>query len=246
MKILFLLLALFVLSGCASQISAFKEENVLAKPNPTIDDINNINSNDSTPVPDKTSSINQTQESEGQNEEFAVPSEEFKKVDFKNFKYLTKTQGAIHLVNGIFEHNERLGGETFELRDAYYVDLTNHSKKEAIVWLSVLSCGASCDGGANLFYIYSMEKNKPKLLWKFETGSLAYGEGLKSFTVKNKKIIIEQFGKDSADMYKFSTKGTIRSAFGYRGKKIVQESKEIIPTPERNVMNYSAEISINE
>ncbi len=141
----------------------------------------------------------------------------------------------------------------FDFNDVFFVDLTDDGKKEAVVLLWHVSCGASCDGGSGLFYVYSIQQSKTNLLWQFETGGLAYGSGLKSFRVKDKKITIEEFGRCSDEEQKvnwqcsskFSAKNVVRITFSFNGKKFVQKSTEALLTPASNVMNYQPEISIS-
>jgi len=122
------------------------------------------------------------------------------------------------------------------------------------IQITAVSCGGSCDGGSDLFYFYTIRQKKLKLLWQYETGSRAYGCGLKSFAVKTGKITIEQFGKceknknlnDSTGMNKFQIQDTTRFIFGFDGRKFVLENKEIIPVAARSVMNYVSDISIDK
>lgn len=262
MKVLFLILVLFVLSNCANQSVAFKDENVLAKPSPTVD---NHNANNSTTIQNEASKIDEAKqkELEAQNEKFKIAPDDFKQIDFKNFSYPYKFSYGekkkinVSLKDGEYEFDFlNDGGDRgwFSFKDAYYVDLTSDGKQEAIIILWHVSCGyGSCDGGAGLFYIYTIRQNKLKSLWQFETGSLAYGCGLKSFTVKDGKITMELFrsyidetSKQNESGKKFYAEDTTRIVFGFNGKKFVEEKKEFIDVPERSVLNYRPEISINE
>lgn len=255
MKILFAVLAFLILSNFACQSSLINGENATAKPMPTESPVNDYNSNKPLPVPVEQSNPSQF---EARNEKFRNVPEEFKLIDFEQMSYPYKfsyngRKTNVALKDGKYEYEEKpSGGGWFDLSDVFYVDLTNDKSPEAIVLLWHVSCGGSCDGGTALFYIYSLEKNKLKSLWRFESGSLAYGCGLKSFTVKDKKITMELFGrcfdktKKSLSMNKFQVKDTTRLTFGFDGKKIVEERKEYISTDVRNVMNYRVEISINE
>jgi hypothetical protein len=140
----------------------------------------------------------------------------------------------------------------FNLKDVYYSDLTGDGTPEAIVILWHVSCGASCDGGAGLFYVYEARRNKLKPVWQYETGSLAYGCGLKSFAARSREITVELFRRcfdekeESVGTGKFQAKDTTRLTFGFDGRKFVERKKEIIPAPERSVLNYQPVISINE
>lgn len=255
MKVLFVILALMVLCNLACQNYTFKSENASAQVMPTANVANDNNSNRPQPVPVEQSNPIQF---EAQNEKFRVVPEEFKQIDFEKISYPYKfsydgRKIKIALKDDKYEYEEKpSGGGWFDLSDIFYVDLTNDKSPEAIALLWHVSCGGSCDGGAALFYIYTLEQNKLKQLWQFETGSLGYGCGLKSFTVKNKKITMELFGRcfdkteESSMMNKFQAKDTTRLTFGFNGKKFAEEQKEFISVPVRSVLNYRSEISIND
>ena len=117
----------------------------------------------------------------------------------------------------------------------------------------VVGCGGSCDGGAPVFYIYQVQPKGLKSLWQYETGSVAYGCGLKSFAVKRGKIRLEIFGwcdrknrTSDSGPGKFMVQNTTRITFGFNGKKIVEEKRAFIDSPMRDVKNYDSDISIEE
>lgn len=253
MKILFIVLALWALSACRS--SASNNENVSAKPNPVV---NNFDAGNSISGPNHLPKVEQAKQSEleAQNQKFKVVPEDFKQIDLKNYSYPYRFSYGmkinIALKDGEYEYDIANDRGWFNLEDVYYVDLTDDGKPEAIVILWHVSCGASCDGGAGLFYVYTAHQNKLNSLWQYETGSLAYGCGLKSFAVKNRKFTMELFGRcfdnkeESLGTGKFQVKDITRLTFGFSGGKFVEEGKLIIPAPERSVKNYQQEISINE
>jgi hypothetical protein len=185
------------------------------------------------------------------------------KIDFKNFSYPYKfIYGKKRKINVALRNGEcefdflAKGGDRsiFTFYNSYNTDVTGDGKKEAIVLLWHTSCGyGSCDGGAGLFYIYTQQKNKLKILWRFETGSQAYGCGLDSFTVKDRKITMELFRTyidERSRLHEGGKKGfaedTTRLTFRFNGKKIVEVNKEYITVPERSVWNYEPKISIDE
>lgn len=213
-------------------------------------------SSSKTPSPVPVEKSNQSQ-FEAQNEKFRIVPEEFKQIDFKNLTYPYKFSYNGRKINfvlkdGKYKYDFNDGRGFFNFSDTFYIDLTNDGSPEAIVILWHISCGVSCDGGAPLFYIYRLRQSKLKSLWQFETGSLGYGCGLKSFTVQGGKITMELFGRcsdkmeDSLSMGKFQVKDTTRVTFGFNGKKFVEEKKEFISTDVKSVLNYQSEISINE
>ena len=249
MKILFSLLALLILTDCTTRFTAIKNENV-----PTQVDNKNENASHALATPNETApgESSAMAEADAQNEKFRIAPESFEKFDFKNFSYLYQFEDnsklLIALKNGWYE----FGSDLFSFHNAYYVDFTGDKQEEAIVLLWHVSCGASCDGGAALVYIYILQQNRLKELWQYETGSVGYGCGLKSFTVKNRKITLELFDRCSAAQipsnsgFKFSAKDLTSLTFSFNGSKFVQEKKEFMTMPERNVMNYKSEISISQ
>ena len=246
MKILIPMVALLVSSACHAFTS--KSEGASAQTNPTV--------NSSTALPTLSNVSRSRSESEAQNERFKIAPEEFKQIDFKNYSYPYKFDYGrrinVALKNGEYEYDIENDRGWFSLSDAYYVDLTNDGNPEAIVLLWHVSCGASCDGGAGLFYIYTVHQNKLKSIWRYETGSLGYGCGLKSFAGKNRKITMELFGRcfneieGSLGLGKFLVKDETRLTFGFNGTKFVEEEQEFISAPEREVRDHEREISITE
>lgn len=208
--------------------------------------------------PEESSEIDATKQKEFEEKE-KVPLE-YKEIDFKSFSYQTSfRRKPIQLKNGTveFEDKEHTGGDTFDFQAVDFIDLTGDGKRDATVQLSRLSCGVSCDGGSALYYIYSIHQKELKLLWRVETGSLAYGCGLKSLDIKNQKIILETFRDcqikgavldnkfDPQEMTKFDAKKYTRLIFDFNGRTFVPESREVFPYTEGSVMNYQAEININ-
>jgi hypothetical protein len=248
MKILLIVLVLLISSTYSCTSSVSKNENVADESNTTVSNYNASNSS-----PNSNTDFEQTKQNKDdtRNEKFRAIPESFKQVDFKNFSYPYMRKFNIILKSGEQEIDE-VGGEWFSFKDAYYVDLTNDGKPEAIIILWHVACGGSCDGGTALFYIYASHQNKLKLLWRYETGSTAYGCGLKSITVKNRKITMELFGHcfngedESSAKGKFLIKDETRLTFRFNGRKFVEEEKKYISTPERDVKGYNPEISINE
>lgn len=263
MKILFFISVLLLLPNCANQNTAPANESVMVGKSPlsspTTENKNQVVDGNLTPLSSEDSTAideAKRREEEIQTEKLKRVPKQLKKVDFGNFKYpANKGVDIVPLKNGGYEFEyPHSGGETYGLKEVFYTDLTGDDKKEAIVQISVVSCGGSCDGGSNNFYVYTVEQNKLKMLWHFETGSLADGGGLKSFRVKNKRITVDEFGKCSAAeekvnfqcTSKFASKNVIRLTFGFNGKKIARQSEEIIAAPIFDAKNYRAAVSIEE
>lgn|GEM_PF-1434069 len=254
---LFIGIVAIVLGNFTIHLRAFKNEQFSASSSPTDGIVKKNIGNLSVPA-NASSKVEQLSrnKSEAQNKKFKIPSQEFSRIDFKNFKYpyqvSPEKKVKLPLKNGVYEYDFTDERGWFSLRDVYYVDLTNDGKQEAIVILSHIACGASCDGGAELFYLYTVKQNGLKLLWQFETGSLAYGCGLKSVSVKNRKIVLGLFGRCSDGVTnsslmgrKYYVKGITRLTFSFNGRRFVEKRRKFAPFPERRVSNYSPKISIN-
>ena len=184
---------------------------------------------------------------------FRVVPENLKHVDFKNHSY-----GVYALSNGAeidltLYRSELLLPDSlgwFALNDVYYKDVTGDGKAEAIVRLSHVKCDGSCDRAADLFYIYTMRNGRLTTIWQYETGSLAYGCGLKSFTVAGKQLVLELFGQcaTQATEYpgtmKFVVKDLTFHLFEFNGQRFVKETSEFVPTGPMNVKGYEPAIRL--
>ncbi|HKR22544.1 MAG TPA: hypothetical protein VJS17_08115, partial [Pyrinomonadaceae bacterium] len=148
----------------------------------------------------------------------------FQDIDFKNYAYrsdrnLDGWPIDFRLTNGEYEFE----GGWVSLSNVYYADLTGDNLPEAIVMLSVVHCGGSCDGGSARFYVYEARKRCLQQIWEYETGSLAYGCGLKSFAAKPKQIVMELFGRcrkpkqESPGRGKFLIEDMTRVSFKFNG-----------------------------
>ncbi len=183
----------------------------------------------------------------------------FRGTDFKNLAYPTSLRGWIRLQDGRFEYSRVKGtggGDTFDFSDVHYVDLTGDGNKEALVRLIQISCGASCDGSSDLFYIYSGRQRRLRLLTRIETGSLAYGCGLKSLIVESGKISLEVFGKchlkgrslerfyGEEEVGKFEAKAITRFLFELKGRALVLQKREVFPYLEGGTLNTFPTIRI--
>lgn len=188
-------------------------------------------------------------------------------MDFRNFFYPTNwNKRPVHLKDGTYEHAEGAGGDTFEFVSVDFADVTSDGKQDAVVRLNQISCGVSCDGGSSLFYFYSIKGKRPSLVWRFESGSLAYECGLKSFVLDHNKLTVEVFrvcqykgssfqqssdSDDESGKYsggKFRPANFTRFVFEFRqGKviqKVIQKARQTLPNPQDDVRNYHAAISI--
>jgi len=184
---------------------------------------------------------------------FRVRPAQFEEVDFTNHSYgpyrLSDGQKInLKLDHGLFELPNSSGW--FELKDIYYTDLTGDSREEAIVWLSHETCSPACDGGANLFYVYSERNGKLQPIWQYETGSYADGCGLQSFTAGGTQVVLELFGRCPAERMnrpspsKFIVKDLTFVVFNFNGRSFEQKSIEYFESSPTDVKNYEPGIRI--
>ena len=189
------------------------------------------------------------------NEKYRLVPESFRHVDFENRSYgryrFWEKKLNLMLTQGEKQYWSRdAGGETFSLEDVYYNDLTGDGRPEAFVILSHVQCGGSCDGGSHLLYVYANSKKGLKKIWEYETGSPAYGCGLKGLTLSKKNILLEMFGRcfqpatESGEERKFMIADTTYSLFTFNGSRFVKRQTEVIPEPARDVKNHTASIQV--
>jgi hypothetical protein len=202
-----------------------------------------------------------SQDSEEAEKDRDVPPE-FREVDFKNFSYpISWKRMVIRLEDGEYEYYEHKKLESngwFKLGGVRYADVTGDGKQEAVVTVGWVDCGASCDGGSSLIYVYSGRRNKPALFWHIETGSHAYGCGLKSLVVNGRNITLELFtschfegmtfrSERTEEMLgKFGAKTYTRFDFESGGKGVVLKGREVFPFPQGDTKNYPSEISVSD
>ena len=184
---------------------------------------------------------------------------EFRGIDFKNLSYpLSWGTRRIRLNNGHVEYyqDKVFGNAWFDFKDVYFVDLMGDGKEQAVVQLISVVCGASCDGGSDLFYFYSIDNGKLKLFWRIETGSLGYGGGLKSFAINKRILNLEAFGlcqlkgvsvsgKYGANASKFIADEITRFTFAFNRNKFRLIQREVFPNPRVDVKNYQATVNIS-
>lgn len=186
-------------------------------------------------------------------EQYRVKPKAFYQTDFWNRSYglYTLPNGKaidLTLINSLLDLRDD-DSHSFALKDVYYRDVTGDGKPEAIVWLSHVSCGASCDGGSSIFYIYSMEAGKLKTIWRYETGTYAYGCGLKSFTLSGRNIVLELFGDCTKDVKANSgdsqfMKNSTFVLFEYDGRRVVQKSVEFVQSAKMQAIDFEPKIRI--
>jgi len=188
------------------------------------------------------------------------PPPAFRRIDFRNLSYpISWKNERVLLKDGKREYYEHrnLGNGWFELEGVYYVDITGDEREEAMVVLTAVLCGVSCDGGSDLFYFYSVERNALRLLWRFETGSLGNGCGLKSFVLEKRTITLDVFNtclfkgailEPRSDLEKrtgkFRAELITRFILEFKGREPVLKKREVLPAPQEELKSYSAQIRI--
>ena len=115
-------------------------------------------------------------------------------VDFNNFTFHQFWGGrAIKLRNGKLEFESQGCHTEINLKGVTYLDLTGDRTEEALVHLEdFTACGSS--GVSDYYYIYTAQNRRPRLLWRFATGSEGLA-GLKDFKLAGRVLVFELFGK---------------------------------------------------
>lgn len=193
------------------------------------------------------------------NEQFRSVPGRWASIDFMHHSYGPyKFHGGrkinLTLKNGEYQYEFYETRGWFSLRDVYYVDITGDQIPDAIVNLSRTECGGgSCDGGADLFFIYSKNaEGKLKELFRYETGSYAYGCALKSLTLGGEEVRLELFGRcpEPGREYpgpgKYMVKDLTRLVFQYQEKGFLSTTPRFVSTDVVDVRNYKPEVHINE
>ena len=180
--------------------------------------------------------------------------------DFHNRSYGLYTSATgekikLRLTNGHYEYNDgyKVGGQQFDLSDVYYTDVTGDDKPEAIVLLWHFQCGVSCNGGNALIFIYTTSSDGIlNEIWRYETGSYAYGCGLRSLTIMRKQITVQMFGNcvksftDHDGQGKYQIPDTSLINFRLSGDGFVKKESEFFSSPVRDLTVYTPEIHIIE
>jgi hypothetical protein len=114
----------------------------------------------------------------------------------------------------------------------HYFDVTGDGIDDAIVDI-VWHTGGSAQ--PDLIYIYTIRRDRPKLLWTFQTGDRADG-GLKDIRSENGQLVLELYGKDKIPGRNFyvddATNGGLccprlftRTTYVWRGNRFRQSGK---------------------
>jgi hypothetical protein len=110
-------------------------------------------------------------------------------IDFENFTYPEiGSRGRFTLKGG----EEPAAGEPRSLVNVVYGDVTRDGKEDAMVVHSQSIRGSAIP---YYVYIYSLERNRPKLLWSFYAGERGDG-GLRQISAVSGELVIELYGRD--------------------------------------------------
>jgi hypothetical protein len=119
-----------------------------------------------------------------------------------------------------------------------YGDVTGDELEEAMVVLPIEIHGSAIP---YYVYIFTMEEERPKLIWDFETGDRADG-GLRQVYSDSGQLVIELFGKDrviGSQLYKGDEglccpSSYTQTRYKWTGRSFQQISKEVLPNPKGN------------
>lgn len=113
-------------------------------------------------------------------------------VDFANFTYPAGPDASpgdtLTLSGGRFAGDDK--HDPARLAYLNYGDVTGDGAEEALVVLSIGSRGSAIP---YVLYIYALEKERPKLLWAFETGDRGDG-GLRQAYAEDGGLVVELYG----------------------------------------------------
>lgn len=222
-KRLLIIIILFVNSSCNSQIQ-----------NAT--DLTSLNANQNSNLLLKNSFNDQPE-----NRLKASSNDQINSVDFKNFAFPVcpdavrkiapgmksiKLNGSkLEIEKGQYKSNEDL---TFILSNVSYSDLTGDEKKEAVVTIGI----KFFQGAENCTFIYSLEKDSPKLLWTHEFGSAANG-GIRKLAFEKGGLLVEEYKTEHLQATCCPTSFT-RSIYIWDGKQFILKESEVLPTDIKN------------
>jgi hypothetical protein len=169
-------------------------------------------------------------------------------IDFNNFTF-RQFWGSrpIRLRNGKLEFESQGCHTEYKLTAVNYVDLTGDRIAEALVHVEdFTACGSS--GVSDYYYIYTIQKGRLRLLWRFGTGSEGIA-GLKEFKLDGRVLVFELFGKYRIAGPKFVDVGQQSTAeccpdhyshvtVSWDGQKFRQRSLKIYAFPYKSITEY--------
>jgi hypothetical protein len=122
------------------------------------------------------------------------------------------------------------GNLSLELENVSYADVIGDGKEDAIVTVAGIT-------GANRFlgavFVYTIEKDEPRLLWQHETGDRADG-GLRRISVENGMLTLEEYTRSERDGGLCCPKKFIRSSYRWNGEDFEKSKAETLPNEYDN------------
>jgi hypothetical protein len=173
-----------------------------------------------------------------------VSNSPIRKIDFKNFTFpwtegLTSEDEKTFIIkNG--ERKVKKDDMGVSLSKVEYGDVTGDNDEDAILVFSVQTGGSYV---ANMVHIYKTEKEKPKMLWNFDTGDRAEG-GFKKVYAENGNLVVETFGDNKFENEKWNFSFPKDKFNAYccptAFTKIIFKwnSEKFVPFGERQVFDY--------
>ena len=173
----------------------------------------------------------------------ASPETPIRKIDFKNFTYPwypsdyrpPHGERKISLRNGEMKVEAARSTDRVwaSLTNVSYASLTGDDQEQAIV---TVTTNFDPNGSVDCIFVYTLQGNKPKLLWSHETGDRANG-GLRSLRVEDSYLVVEQYDIKfdwAKGSYEEGTalccpKRFIRSHYRWNGKRLQKSKSETLP-----------------
>lgn len=172
-----------------------------------------------------------------------------REVDFKNFTYPVETgKDTFTLKNGETPFGD--GKDIlFALENIEFADLTNDGEDEALIKM-LSEYGKTSTG---FMYVYTLENQKPKILWSAATGFDVQG-GLKRLYSDKGELIVELFGKNqfTESKNKFEFLGETGAAKNsYRPRRFTKfrfkwNGEKFVPEGEPELLDDDSDNKINE
>jgi hypothetical protein len=163
-----------------------------------------------------------------------------KKVDFKNFEYPIMNDAKdgkeekLVLKEGMIEKTDKTPGA--KIGKVQYADLTNDGKEEAIIDVNLEK---SEKENVNMVYVYTLDNEKPKLLWSFDASG---DSGLKAISADKGNLVVELFGDTkfvegkwkTAEAKEDAKKQFTKTLLKWNGKEFVVEGSPEVREVEAN------------
>ena len=127
-----------------------------------------------------------SQNSQVESKSASSPPSPIRYIDFDNLSYPDYPDYSS-------DRSSRIALKAGEGHPTYinYGDMTGDGVEDAMVVLGIETRGSAIP---HIVYIYTLENNRPKLLWHFETGDRVDG-GLRRIYAENGELVVELFGR---------------------------------------------------